>query len=239
MPDLDLGHTRLIISRAEAAGLLPAQTAYVLATGYWETNRTMQPVEEAYYLGARANAYRSRLRYYPWHGRGFAQLTWERNYLRAGQQLGIDLISNPDRAMEPDIAADVLVIGSRDGWFTERALRHYITRESVDFRGARRVINGTDAAAQIAEIATDYLAALTPVTVPDYPHIRLGSRGRAVSEAQTLLAALGHPIGEIDGIFGPRTDAAARKFQRSEGLLADGIIGPATWAALIPQQKGA
>lgn len=236
MPDLDLGHTRLIISRSEAAGLLTAQTAYLLATAYWETNRTMQPVEEAYYLGAHAEAYRQRLRYYPWHGRGFVQLTWEANYIRAGQVLGVDLISDPDRARDPTIAADVLVIGSRDGWFTGRRLRDYITRDTVDFRGARRIINGNDAAAQIADIATDYLAALTPVVVPDYPHIRLGSRGRAVTDAQTLLAALGHVVGAIDGVFGPRTDAAARKFQRSEGLTPDGIIGPRTWAALITEQ---
>lgn len=234
MPDLDLGHTRRIIAAAERAGLSTAQTAYVLATALWETNRTMQPVEEAYYLGSRAEAYRKRLRYYPWHGRGFVQLTWESNYIRAGQELGVDLISDPDRAMEPAIAAEALVIGSRDGWFTGKRLRDYIHGERVDYREARRIINGTDAAVQIADIATDYLAALTPAPALDYPHIRLGSRGAAVIEAQRLLSAHGEAVGAIDGIFGPRTATATRAYQRSAGLTADGIIGPKTWAALIP-----
>ena len=235
MPDLDLGHTRLVIAEAEAAGLTRPQTAYVLATAYWETNRTMQPVEEAYYLGPRAEAYRRRLRYYPWHGRGFVQLTWERNYIRAGAALGVDLISNPDRAMDPTISARVLVIGSRDGWFTGRKLSHYMAADGADFVAARRIINGTDCAAQIAAIAEDYLEALTPA--PDYPMVRRGMRGAAVAQAQTLLDANGYGAGAADGIFGRRTEAAARDFQRSAGLVADGVIGPATWAALLPDTE--
>ena len=232
MPDLDLGHTRLIIAEAGAAGLSIAQTAYVLATALWETNRTMLPVEEAYYLGARAEAYRQRLRYYPWHGRGFVQLTWERNYIRAGQELGVDLISEPDRAMVPGIAAKVLVIGSREGWFTGRRLSHYIVTGAVDFVGARRIINGTDQAAAIAAIADEYLRDLTPE--PAYPNVRRGSVGAAVTAAQTHLEAQGYSPGQIDGRFGSRTEVAAKAFQRSAGLTADGIIGPMTWAALIP-----
>lgn len=232
MPDLDLGHTRLIIAEAGAAGLSVPQTAYVLATALWETNRTMLPVEEAYYLGARAEAYRQRLRYYPWHGRGFVQLTWERNYIRAGQELGVDLISDPDRAMVPEIAAKVLVIGSREGWFTGRRLSHYIVTGAVDFVGARRIINGTDQAAAIAAIADEYLRDLTPE--PAYPNVRRGSVGVAVTAAQTHLEAHGYSPGRIDGRFGSRTEVAAKAFQRSAGLTADGIIGPVTWAALIP-----
>jgi hypothetical protein len=38
-----------------------------------ETNKQMQPVEEAYFLGDKADAYRKRLRYYPWTGRGDVQ----------------------------------------------------------------------------------------------------------------------------------------------------------------------
>lgn len=235
MPDLNLGHTRLILDTAEAAGLPAQQAAYVLATAYWETARTMLPVEEAYYLGARAATYRRSLRYYPWHGRGFAQLTWERNYIRAGQVLGVDLITDPDRAMDPEISAQILVIGSRDGWFTGKRLGDFIGPGRCDYVQARRVINGLDAAAAIADIALDYEHQLTPG--PAYQAIRRGSRGAVVTEAQHHLAAHGYDPGPSDGIFGGQTEAAARAFQRSAGLVPDGIIGPLTWAALIPQME--
>jgi hypothetical protein len=100
------------------------------------------------------------LRYFPWYGRGFVQLTWERNYIKAGTALGVDLTTNPDKVMEPEIAAEILVIGSRDGWFTGKSLSDYITMNQSNYRGARRIINGTDKAAAIAEIAREFEEAL-------------------------------------------------------------------------------
>ncbi|HEU5141301.1 MAG TPA: peptidoglycan-binding protein [Bacillales bacterium] len=62
--------------------------------------------------------------------------------------------------------------------------------------------------------------------------LRVGSRGEAVSELQTKLKKAGTYEGSIDGLYGPLTAAAVRKFQRSRGLTVDGIAGPVTLGAL-------
>ena len=156
--DFELGHTKLIVSACMRYGLLRNQAAYVLATAYWETARTMEPVKEAFWL---SEAWRKKnLRYFPWYGRGFVQLTWETNYHKAGAELGVDLTTDPNKVMEPEISAEILVVGSRDGWFTGKKLADYITLQRSNYRGARRIINGTDKAAAIAEIAREYEEAL-------------------------------------------------------------------------------
>lgn len=62
---------------------------------------------------------------------------------------------------------------------------------------------------------------------------RLGSGGREVEAIQARLKALGFYSGPLDGSFGGGTEAAARLFQQSRRLKADGIVGPATWKALF------
>jgi peptidoglycan hydrolase-like protein with peptidoglycan-binding domain len=70
--------------------------------------------------------------------------------------------------------------------------------------------------------------------------VRRGSRGAAVSELQTRLnvwiartPGVGLAPLAVDGIFGPKTDAAVRAFQRAGRLLVDGVVGPQTWGALL------
>ena len=55
--------------------------------------------------------------------------------------------------------------------------------------------------------------------------------GADVRELQTLLNEHGIAC-DVDGIFGPATDAAVRAFQGASGLAVDGIAGPKTWEAL-------
>lgn len=59
-----------------------------------------------------------------------------------------------------------------------------------------------------------------------------GATGADVAKLQARLAELGFPPGKIDGDFGPATEAALLAFQKSRELLADGIAGPRTLAAL-------
>ena len=62
--------------------------------------------------------------------------------------------------------------------------------------------------------------------------LRLNSSGPDVTALQQALQAAGFSPGAIDGSFGPGTEAAVLGFQRSEGLAADGIVGPNTATAL-------
>lgn len=59
-----------------------------------------------------------------------------------------------------------------------------------------------------------------------------GSRGQEVRSIQSRLKAWGYYTGEVDGIYGSRTVAAVKKFQKKHGLRVDGIAGPATLNAI-------
>jgi peptidoglycan hydrolase-like protein with peptidoglycan-binding domain len=61
--------------------------------------------------------------------------------------------------------------------------------------------------------------------------LAVGSSGAAVEELQRLLTAAGHAC-TVDGRFGPGTRAAVVAFQRAHGLVADGVVGAKTRAAL-------
>ena len=65
------------------------------------------------------------------------------------------------------------------------------------------------------------------------PTLQTGSTGDDVRRLQRLFVMM-KTLGptEIDGDFGPKTDAAVRDFQSGAGLTADGIVGPLTWAKL-------
>lgn len=134
--------------------------AYMLATTYHETNKTMQPVREAYWLSE--DWRRRNLRYYPWYGRGYVQLTWEENYRKMGRLLGVDLTGNLDLAMDPHIAAAIMFEGmmqaeSSFGDFTGKCLEMYFNDTTDDPVGARRIINGTDKADLIAGYHREFL----------------------------------------------------------------------------------
>lgn len=148
----------LIVETAEAYGLSYNQTAYCLATAYHETNHTFLPVIEAYWL---SEAWRKRnLRYYPYYGRGYVQLTWKANYKKAGDILGFDFVNNPQWVQIPKYSAAILVVGSRDGWFTRYKLSDFINNKKKDYVGARKIINGTDDDKLIASYAVLFEKAL-------------------------------------------------------------------------------
>ncbi len=69
---------------------------------------------------------------------------------------------------------------------------------------------------------------------------RKGSSGATVKEIQTRLKNWGYYSGTVDGIFGSKTEAAVKYFQRKNGLQQDGVVGNLTLAALgiTPSDSG-
>jgi peptidoglycan hydrolase-like protein with peptidoglycan-binding domain len=87
-------------------------------------------------------------------------------------------------------------------------------------------------------VATDVQAAAT--TLPPWPVLGRGSPDASfpvtVRSLQYLLNAHGARVA-VDGVFGSGTDAAVRAYQRTHGLLVDGVVGPATWSSIIVTVK--
>jgi hypothetical protein len=132
--------------------------SYALATIYHETAGSMQPVEEGYYLGSdrKVKAFQKTLRYYPYFGRGYVQLTWRRNYEKAGKAINVDLENKPELALLPENAFQILTLGMFQGWFTGKKLADYINVDHTDYLNARKIINGTDRAGLIAGYARSF-----------------------------------------------------------------------------------
>lgn len=148
-------------------GTNPNYIAYMLATSYLETDRSMTAIKEygndkyfskygkgnlAKRLGNKSVA--DGIKY---AGRGHVMITGRDNYQKFTDILGIDLINDPDVALSPTVSAKILVIGSIRGVFTTRKLSDYITYGSYqDFVDARRVINGVDRNKDIADYAIKF-----------------------------------------------------------------------------------
>jgi peptidoglycan hydrolase-like protein with peptidoglycan-binding domain len=66
------------------------------------------------------------------------------------------------------------------------------------------------------------------------PTLRLGSKGDDVKYLQGLLNYHDYTV-TVDGIFGAKTEAAVKKFQKSRGLKVDGIVGQKTWNELLAE----
>lgn len=155
---------KLTAFAAQASPL--AYVAYGLATSFHETAQRMQPIPE---IGrGRGKAYGKPGKHggQVAYGRGDVQLTWDYNYDRADDELGLNgaLTSNYDRAMETEISAQIMVLGMTEGWFTARKFSTYLPPKGpatrAAFTSARRIINGIDKAEMIAGYALSFQAAL-------------------------------------------------------------------------------
>jgi len=152
------------------------QIAYVLATAGVESDYGQNMVEkyngvpDAYFEGKYGYQTRKGKELGNKHpgdgakfrGRGYVQITGRYNYQRFSDLLEIDLVSRPELATDPDVAAEILVIGMRDGLFTGKKLSDYlVTMEKLDLEGARKIVNPGEGTRRIDELEAEFNKAIT------------------------------------------------------------------------------
>ena len=146
------------------------ERAYILATIYRECGANMKPIPE--WGKGKGKKYGQKIkmsgqRYTTpdklFYGRGYVQLTWYENYEYATKQIGVDVLNYPEKVLEPEIAAIILIDGMRDGWFTKKKLSDYFSNGKKDYVNARRIINGMDHAQEIANNAVKFENALKQI----------------------------------------------------------------------------
>ncbi len=138
--------------------------AYMLATAWHETARTMTALRE-YGRGKGKKYGKPAANGKIFYGRGLVQLTWDYNYKKMGKLLGHDLYNNPDLALDLKIAIEIMFEGmltrkSFKGDFTNRALENYFNKKVSDPVNARKIINGLDKAVLISKHYYKFLSAL-------------------------------------------------------------------------------
>ena len=130
--------------------------AYALGTAHHETDRTFGPIRE--YGRGKGK------KYPPYYGRGLVQLTWDYNYRKMGPKIGVDLLNNPDLALEVKNAIPIMFIGMKEGIFTGKKFSDYFNKTTEDWFNARRIINGTDKASLVASHAKKYYGTISYTT---------------------------------------------------------------------------
>lgn len=168
---------------AAAQGMPRSHVAYILATAWRETAKSMQPVKEtvmphhkdknpsdATVVSRLDRAWKAgrlgqvKIPYWrfddagqAWFGRGYVQLTHKDNYRKAAALVSADLLGSPSLALNPNIAAKILVEGCKAGMFTGKKLADYLPGDYVN---ARKIVNGLDHAFDIAADAGGWEGAL-------------------------------------------------------------------------------
>ena len=169
-------------------------------------------------LGNRNRADGSRYR-----GRGIFQLTGRSNYRQYGKYIDIDLEQSPHLAAKIEVSLRIAC-----EYWKRNNLNKYADRN--DIRAITRRINGGlnglgERRRYMKRGLSIWSSATAIARFSRSSLLRIGDRGPRVMRLQHNLRTLGFSI-VIDGIFGLRTRAVMKRFQRKYGLLRDGIYGP-------------
>ena len=146
--------------------------AYIFATAYHETARTMQPIEE--YGKGKTRPYGRKQKYSGekyttpdniYYGRGHTQNTWFEIYekltkLAKKQGKDWDFLNNPELLLQMEQSVWATFTAMETGLYTGKKLSDYFNDTKEDPIGARRIINGTDKAELIAGYYYKFLNAI-------------------------------------------------------------------------------
>lgn len=146
----------------------PHHVAQILAHVYHETGSYMLPIKETVYASHKdknpsdqtvinrldAAWKKGQLSWVKtpywrdgWFGRGQIQITHEDNYRKLGTAIGVDLVADRNKALDPKIGAEIAVVGMSRGLFRGKKLSDYTFPASLDFKQEnhpRRIVNGND-----------------------------------------------------------------------------------------------
>ena len=147
-----ISNARAIMKECSAFTTDVSQLAYVLSTAVGECG--IRPIKE-YRAKEGTSLWTVQNKYWNtgYYGRGYVQLTWDYNYKKFGQLLGVDLLGNPDLALKPDVAGKIICIGMKRGLFTGVGLDNYLGGGKSDYTNARKIINGLDKAQEFGDRA--------------------------------------------------------------------------------------
>ena len=181
-------------------------------------------------------------------GRGPIQLTGRANYIKYGDLLGLDLVSDPTLAGTKEvgfrIAGQFWKLNGLNELADHQQFKLITKRINGGYNGlddrlkyyqrARKVMTRDDSATipmpMPAPRSSQPLSSDQTLTYPGAA-LRQGSKGASVQAMQQRLRELGYQVG-VDGNFGPGTAKAVIAFQQKKNLGSDGVVGPGTWAAL-------
>lgn len=212
----------------------PHHVANILAEVHHETGGYMMPIKETVYASHKnknpsdqtvinrlESAFKSgklpwvKTPYWRdgWFGRGDIQLTHEANYKRLGEAVGVDLVADRDKALDPDISAEIAVVGMTQGLFTGKALGDYVFPDNLSNKpehNPRRIINGQDGTdtkvAKVHRLFYDALVAagydLPPVTKPTLPPVVTPTPAVPIRTASAIIAEIEALLKELKSLGG-------------------------------------
>lgn len=174
-----------------------------------------------------------------YRGRGLKMLTFKDNYRAAQRETGIPLVERPELAAAFPTTVQIA------GWYWDwKNILPVADRD--DLEGVTRLVNGgligvDHRSAALSKAKSIWMPGQAPARKPDEQPVL--SENLATSEPDSWVLTLQKCLNNVrpsstsprvveDGRFGPSTTEAVIAFQRSSGLVQDGIVGPRTWAAL-------